>query len=338
MKLATTFTIAALLSVFSANTFAEDIILRLRPDASAPVITRIVATGKALIDAAPAGQNGDWRQLELKVPFDAYVPEAALTKSLAILQDTPVHFLPDANSEVITTAKDGDLYEVVRVKDKWATIRYNKKLTTYFRAEATAEATVPETIPPTPLPALPELLPEEPALDMGISAPTHTPQPNAKGFDPNLSVGITSPEDLPPENVVWKSASESTASNYEPEPEPQAEPIRAEPPQLAGGIMVSPAQTQAREAETLAIPEPDAPLRLLVGTLVREIDSSSRAYPIRLYSAEGRLIAYVDFSGMFVEELSPYLDQRVYLRGQIAPAKPNSRDLVMFVQDIQLSH
>lgn len=318
MKQAHAILLPALLIISSVPAFAEDIVLRLRPEASAPAITRIVATEKVLLDTAPAGENNEWRQLELKVPFDAYVPEAALTKSFAILQDTPVHFLPDANSEKITRAQDGDLYEIVRVKDGWATIRYNKKLTTYFRAGATA-ATAPTTT--TPPKSLPELLPEPPMLDLSISAPTHTPKPSATGFDPNLSVGITAPEDLPPENVLWKSAPSEPVSTPEPEPKIQPKPARAAPPQLPGGIMVSPAHTQAREAETFTPPEPDAPLRLLVGTLVREIDSSSRAYPIRLYSAEGRLITYVDFSGMFIEDLSPYLDQRVYLRGQIAPAQ-----------------
>lgn len=102
--------------------------------------------------------------------------------------------------------------------------------------------------------------------------------------------------------------------------------------------MVGRNETQAREAEPVAQPEPEVPLRLLVGTLVRQIESVGPPYPIRLVSDEGRMIAYVDFSGIFIEDLSPYLNQRVYLRGQLAPVRQRSRDLVIFVRDIQLTY
>lgn len=101
--------------------------------------------------------------------------------------------------------------------------------------------------------------------------------------------------------------------------------------------MVSPDQTQAREANAEAVPPSDQPLRLLVGTLIRKIETTEPAYPIRLQSDEGRLIAYVDFSGYFIEDLSPYLDQRVYLRGHLMQAPSNDRELVLFVRNIQIA-
>lgn len=312
--------------IAAASACAEDIILRLRPDANAPIITRITATEKVLLDAAPAGDDGDWRQLDLKVPFDGYVPAATLTKNFAIVEDSPVHFLPDANSETITRARDGDLYEVKRVKEEWATVRYTKKLTTYFRADATAST------PPSPLP---EPAAEPPALDLAVSAPTHTPAPDATEFDPDLAVGQTSPEDLPPENVVWKSAPRDAAPARPPQADLETDQTR--PPELPNGIMVSPLQTQAREASRQEKLPSDQPLRLLVGTLVRKIETANPAHPIRLRSAEGRLIAYVDFSGYFIEDLSPYLNERVYLRGHLAKSRSNSDELIIFVRDIQIA-
>lgn len=314
---------------------AEDIILRLSPDAAAPVLTRMVATEKVLLDAAPAGEDGKWRQLELKIPFEGYVPAAALTKSLAIIEDTPVHFLPDANSETITQAKDGDLYEIVRVQEDWATVKFQKKLTTYFRASARAQSAVPVTTAP-PV----EMIPAPPVLELPDTAPAPvvqaSPAPTVPAeFDPSRGVGITSPENLPPENVVWKSVRRSPAPIRE--PQPQTVEIDQPPPPLPGGIIVSRNQTQAREANPVTVPEPDVPLRLLVGKLVRQIEPGGPGYPIRLLSDEGHMIAYVDFSGIFIQDLSPYLNQRVYLRGQIAPIGLRSRDLVIHVRDIQVT-
>ncbi|WP_146209207.1 hypothetical protein [Coraliomargarita sinensis] len=319
-------TTALLLVSVSGLASAEDIILRLRPEAKAPIITRITATEKVLLDAAPVVEKSEWMQLDLKIPFEGYVPTATLTKSFAIVQDTAVHFLPDANSEVITRAKDGDFYEVKSVKDEWATIRLNKQLKTYYRAGALPSTAPTQEVEPAPKP---------PVLDLSIDAPTHTPEPKAADFDPALGVGQTSPDDLPPENVVWKSAPRTSEPIRE--PQLQAATKETSPPNLPKGIMVSPGQTQAREANAKKAPAEDKPLRLLVGNLVRKIETSAPAYPIRLRSDEGRLIAYVDFSGYFIEDLSPYLNQRVYLRGHLEPVPSSEGDLVLFVRDIRLA-
>ncbi len=272
MKQAPAIFLTALLVFASAFASAEEVILRLHPRSDAPILNRITATEKVLLDAAPAAGNEDWRQLELKIPFEGYVPAAALTKNFAILQDTPVHFLPDASSATITRARDGDLYEIKSVKDEWATVRFRKQIKTYFRKETlpeeapAAEREADETEVPAPGP---------PVLDLSASAPTHTPEPNAAEFDPSLGVAKISPDDLPPENVVWKSSSAAPAPAMAPAKETTA--AKREPPQLPGGIMVGPGQTQAREADAANSAPTDKPLRLLVGTLVRKIDSADPA-------------------------------------------------------------
>lgn len=326
MKQASAILIYSLLVFSATHLTAEDIILRLSPEASAPILNRITATEKVLMDAVPAAENEEWMQLDLKLPFEGYVPAATLTKNLAIIQQTPVHFLPDTSSETITRAMDGDIYEIKRVKDEWATVRFNKELTVYFRAGAVPSAATVQK---------PEPVPEPPLLDLTLSAPTHTPEPNAANFDPTLGVGQTSPDDLPPENVVWKSAPRAPAPIRG--PQPKAVEKTPAPPSLPNGIMVSSDQTQAREARTQGAPPKDQPVRLLVGTLVRKIETTNPAYPVRLLSEEGRLIAYVDFSGYFIEDLSPYLNQRVYLRGQLVPTQTNDKELVIFVRNIQIA-
>lgn len=320
MKQAPFILLTVLMMTPVAPAAAEDIILRLRPETAAPIITRITATENVLRDAAPVDENREWMQLNLKVPFEGYVPAATLTKNFAIVDNTPVLSRPDPKTDVITRARDGDLYEVLRVSNEWATVRINKKLSAFFPARA-----APSSTP----------VPEAPALDLTVSAPMHTPGPDAVGFDPDRPIAQTAPEDLPPENVVWKSAPRSPAPNRW--PQPQAADTQPVPPELPGGIMVGPAETQASEAASHRAPEPDQPIRLLTGILVREIEPEGPAYPIRLRSAEGRLIAYVDFSGLFIKDLNSYLDQRVHLRGQIIPVQSNDRDLVIFVRKIQFA-
>lgn len=305
---------------------AEDIILRLRPDANAPIITKITATEKVLLDAAPVDEDSDWRQLDLKVPFDGYVPAASLTKNFAIVEGTPVHFLPDAKSEIIASARDGDLYEVKRVKEEWATIQYTEKLRTYFRTDASVS---------TPASPLREPAGKASALDLAVSAPTHSPEPDASEFDPDLAVGQTSPEDLPPENVVWKSGAGKPAASRAPQAKTNADQVSS--PERPDSIMVSPLQTQAREAGSQEKLPTDQPLRLLVGTLVRKIETAGPDYSIRLRSSAGRLIAYVDFSAYYIEDIGPYLNERVYLRGHLAPLRSDSNELVILVQDIQIA-
>lgn len=317
---------------------AEDVVLRSQPDTSAPVLTRMLATEKVLLDAAPASENSDWNKLDLKIPFEGYVPAASLNKSLAVIQNTPVHYLPDASSATLTLVQDADVYEVKKVKDDWATIEIHKEITTYFQAAATSlEAPAAST---TLIPAAPITLddPQPPMLTLDPAEPMSDPETMPPAFDPNRSVGITAPEHLPPENVVWSKATEVPGpARRNPVPEASEEsqaPIvePATPP--TANIMVSAGNTQAKENPKKAPRPADQPHRLLTGTLVREIDTRGASYPLRLKSADGRLIAYVDMSGIFISDLSAYLDQRVVLRGQIGKVKRGSHDLVIYVHQI----
>jgi hypothetical protein len=317
---------------------AENIVLRTQPDASAPAITRMIATEKVLLEAAPASENSDWKKLDLKIPFEGYVPAASLTKSLAVIQNTPVHFLPDAASDTLTSVRDGDVYEVKRVKDDWATIEIHKEITTYFQVAATPEKASSATTTLIPAAPLPLVKPEPPVLTLSPAEPMTAPETTSPAFDPNLSVGITAPDQLPPENVIWSKATTMPGParrNPVPttpvvSPAPPVEPIM--PP--ASNIMVSTSNTQARETTKKAPPSADQPHRLLTGTLVREIETRGTTYPLRLKSPDGRLIAYVDMSGIFISDLSAYLDQRVVLRGQLSKVKPGSHDLIIYVHQI----
>lgn len=307
---------------------AKQILLQFSPEADAPVIAKITATDKVILDAAPAEQNAaqGWRQLPLPTPFEGYVPVATLNKSMAIIGGTPVRYLPTADSAEITTAEEGDRYEVIRIKEEWATVRFYKDITGYFLATEEgpllnlSNNKIERISAPVPAPKL-----------TPIPAPEPVAIPAApKRINPDEPIAQVDPNSLPPENVDWKPVHEV------PMAPPASKPMS---PETGLGLntdnlVVTPSNTQARESTPEQKPA-KAP-RLLTGMLVREI-SAKGPYPIRLKSPEGRLIAYVDFSGMFIPDLSPYISQKVYLRGEVHPLKGDSSKLVIYAEDIRLA-
>ena len=100
--------------------------------------------------------------------------------------------------------------------------------------------------------------------------------------------------------------------------------------------MVTPDHTQARE-DTPDLSPAKTP-RLLTGKLARQIEVDGPGYPIRLKSPEGRLIAFVDLSRIYLPDLGPYLGQKVYLRGQVHPLPNSSGQLVILAETLRLSN
>jgi hypothetical protein len=356
---------------------AREIHLRLAPENDAPVIAKITATDKVILDAAPADQNADqgWRQLALPTPFEGYVPVATLDKSMTIMPGTPVHYLPTAQSAQITQVEDGDRYEVVREQNNWATVRFYNL---YFSDKDTetvaidfAKSAAPESqVSPRPEPVEGALAPSESAPGSQVSAlapsgsedqgslrtdsaspnqpptvePLTIPAPR-RPINPDAPISQLDPEDLPPENVVWQPA---PATRSEPAAQGENDPPSRIPdpasrisnppsriPNPAPSIMVTPEQTQAREATQE--PGPSKTPRLLTGNLVRQIEVDGPGYPIRLRSPEGRLIAFVDLSRIYLPDLDPYLNQKVYLRGEVHPLPETSEQLVILAETLRLA-
>ncbi|MFP4156084.1 MAG: hypothetical protein ACLFU4_00530 [Opitutales bacterium] len=310
--------------------FGEDLLLRLQPDASTPVVQRIVATEKVLLDADPVPDAPEWQQLNLELPLEGYVPTATLSKNFEIHEQTPVRFLPSANAFQITTIEPEDRYEIGEAEAEWTRITLEKTLTVYFADDRSPAGIDPDEASKITVPEPPALeLPVDPgAADAGRRAQIR--------FDPDADLGTRRPDELPPENVAWKAGPRSPAPTRQPQPR-AIEPISDESDRPRG-IMVSPAETQAREERSATgAPAPNQPSRRLTGILVREIREDGPAYPVRLNAPGGRLIAYVDLSEIFINDLSPFIGQRVDLRGPIQPLRPGDRRLVLFARDIQLA-
>lgn len=114
------------------------------------------------------------------------------------------------------------------------------------------------------------------------------------------------------------------------------QPVVEDPPRES--IVVTeteqPVATTPRRPEQ---PKQGVPTRILTGKLVRENTNYGPRYPMRLLSSSGNQLAYVDMSQIFINDLRPYLNQPVFIRGEVRPLIPGGKALVIIARTIQLA-
>ncbi|MEO6005178.1 MAG: SH3 domain-containing protein [Opitutus sp.] len=100
-----------------------------KADENSPVITVLsagtvptVATGAAA--SAPAG----WIAVELPGPFEGFVANKDVLKSLDVRRGAEIHVAPKPDSPVLTTMDAADKAEITGLMGKWTQIRLEKKL------------------------------------------------------------------------------------------------------------------------------------------------------------------------------------------------------------------
>jgi hypothetical protein len=141
------------------------------PDRSSPAITVL----KAGTEPLPATTLGDtptgWMAIELPGPFEGYVENKDLGKSLDVKPGTPIRISPNADGSVITIAEEGDKTSITGLRGRWTQISLDKTLVGYINV-----GTAPDAAPPTPTPPPPAST----AAGSG-SAPQAAPPPPAPG-------------------------------------------------------------------------------------------------------------------------------------------------------------
>lgn len=161
-------------------------------------------------------------------------------------------------------------------------------------------------------------------------APLAIPAPRAL-VKADVPIAQTDPDSLPPENVIWQPPTRQADTTLA-----AAAAATTPTPRISNpDLMVTSEQTQARESAPDFGPA-KAP-RLLTGTLKQDLSNDGSAYPIRLRSPEGRFIAYVDFSSIYISDISPFLDQKVYLHGQVHPLPGYGGQLVILAEELRLA-
>ncbi|MGC6424623.1 MAG: hypothetical protein ACON4O_06505 [Lentimonas sp.] len=142
-------------------------------------------------------------------------------------------------------------------------------------------------------------------------------------FKHKLKVDATRPDQARTERPA-SAGSFIPTNNLVSEPTPKT-------PKPATAMVRKPA---GRENNSLNLP--DARIYRLSGTLTRAIDTEAPRYSLHLHDMDGKRIAHVDVSQMYVENIRPYLDQKVSIHGELHLEEAVSSSLVIIARTIRI--
>ena len=301
---------ACLAALSSAALHAQDVILRLAPTESAPIVARIdshtpaVASARPVLEADKA--RAGWKWIEHTTTLDGYIPTSSLSKNFEIALNTHVRAAPKPSAPILTSVQADDRIQITASNDQWSTVRFRKAVPVYFRVQALPTHTA-DQVPGHALPARPQI-------------------------DPYAKTTNIDPDKLAPENVKWRAAPAGTPDPVLPKKPPPTQ-RRAKPTSIMTG------SADLNESELPQAPEvaSNAPIRNVRGILVREITHSGPRYPIRLKTPDGKRIAYVDMSHVFISDLRPFLTKPVQIIGEVRPVVPGSQDMIIQARTIRLA-
>ena len=303
--------LACLAALSSVSLHAKDVILRLAPTESAPIVARVDSQTPAVASARPVLEadkaRAGWKWIERTATLDGYIPTSSLSKNFEIALNTHVRAAPKPSAPILTSVQAGDRIQITASNDQWSTVRFRKAVPVYFRVQALPTHTANQ-VPGHALPARPKI----------------NPYAKTTNIDPNK---------LAPENVKWRAAPAGTPDPVLPKKAPALQPRRAK----ATSIMTGSADLHESELPQAPEVTSDAPIRNVRGILVREITNSGPRYPIRLKTRDGKRIAYVDMSHVFISDLRPFLAKPVQIIGEVRPVAPGTQDLIIQARTIRLA-
>jgi hypothetical protein len=151
-----------------------------KPDASAPAISYL----KAGTDPVPAAGTlastpAGWMAIELPGPFEGYVENKDLAKSLDVKPGAAIRLAPKADAGVIAIAEKSDKTTITGIRGKWTQVSLERKLIGYIHLGGTAGYLPP--IATSPAPAAPKAsgpTPTSPApVSPGVYGAANSGQP-----------------------------------------------------------------------------------------------------------------------------------------------------------------
>jgi hypothetical protein len=177
-KLATLAVFLATAAALGAAPLAGTTAVHTKPDESSPAITYLKAgtdpiPASGTVASTPAG----WLAIELPGPFEGYVLNKDLTKSLDMKPGANIYVAPKDNAGVLTVAEKSDKTSITGLHGRWTQIKLERTLIAYVNIGAT-----PGYMPPiatTPAGAAP--------------APDMSPAPVAPGVYGTAAAGQAAP-------------------------------------------------------------------------------------------------------------------------------------------------
>lgn len=123
-----------------------------KPDAASPAISYLKAgTDPVPAASAVASTPAGWMAIEMPGPFEGYVENKDLAKSLDVKPGAAIRLAPKANAGVLAVALAGDKTTITGIHGRWTQISLERKLVCYIHLGGT-----PGYLPPiatTPAPA-----------------------------------------------------------------------------------------------------------------------------------------------------------------------------------------
>ncbi|MEX2044402.1 MAG: SH3 domain-containing protein [Opitutus sp.] len=177
-------------AALSAGPLSETTAVHTRPDRESPAITILKAGTEPLPAATALGDTpAGWMAIELPGPFEGYIENKDLSKSLDVKPGATIRVAPNANAGVLTVAEKGDKTSITGLRGRWTQISLDKPLIGYISVGGAPGyvppiATTPATAVTAPKPAPP-------------TAPS-TAIPSVYGAAPGVAVHQAGQGDLHP--------------------------------------------------------------------------------------------------------------------------------------------
>lgn len=126
-----------------------------RPDTTSPAITYLKA-GSEPTPAPGASAPDGWMPIQLTGPFEGYVENRDLTKSLDVKPGASIRVAPRSEAGVLTLAEKDEKATITGLRGKWTQISLERPLIGYIPlpsagpTPAPVVSSVPPANPPTP--------------------------------------------------------------------------------------------------------------------------------------------------------------------------------------------
>lgn len=117
-----------------ASPLTETTAVHVRPAPSAPTITFLKAGTEPVIAHEATGITpAGWQAVELAGPFEVYVQNKDINKSLDVQPGTSFRLSPKSDATVISTMEPSDKTNITGLHGKWTQLTLEKKIVGYIR-------------------------------------------------------------------------------------------------------------------------------------------------------------------------------------------------------------
>jgi len=124
----------ASLSALTAAPLSVTTAVHTKPDSASPAITFLKAGTEPVAAMDPlGGAPAGWMAVELPGPFEGYVQNKDLSKSLDVKPGASIHVAPKLDAGVLAVAAKGDKASITGLRGRWTQISLEKKLVGYIK-------------------------------------------------------------------------------------------------------------------------------------------------------------------------------------------------------------